>query len=173
MQRPGCHCLPCIICVTRGERLCRDLIFSTVKAGLKDRGWGNAQVSLRVWHFLILLILKSGAMLTFTMVPKGGCPVTLVAHTAEGALCVSALAVSAEVLVLALVDICKQERKRNRRNGALEIPSAIHAKGVYNCLVYKLLRLDLSLRELNYPLVKVITHPSRENPDELVFVINV
>lgn len=47
-------------------------------------------------------------MLTLTVVSKHRRSVTLVAHTLEGALCVPALPMRAEVMVLAFVNICEQ-----------------------------------------------------------------
>ena len=46
------------------------------------------------------------------MVPKGGCSVTLVTNTAEGALCIPALPIRAEMMVLAFIDVYEQESKK-------------------------------------------------------------
>lgn len=48
-------------------------------------------------------------MLTLTVVSKHRCSVTLVAHALEGALCVPALPVRAEMPVLTFVNICEQK----------------------------------------------------------------
>lgn len=48
-------------------------------------------------------------MLTLAVVSKHRCSVTLVAQALEGALCIPALPVRAEVTVLAFVNICEQK----------------------------------------------------------------
>ena len=60
---------------------------------------------LRLYH---VLVLRQEVMLTLTVVSKYRCSVTLVAHTLEGALCVPALPVRAEVMVLAFINICEK-----------------------------------------------------------------
>lgn len=50
-------------------------------------------------------ILQSGAVLTFTVVPKGGCSVASVTNTEERALCVPALSITAEMMVPTLINI--------------------------------------------------------------------
>lgn len=65
------------------------------------------------------MILQS--ILTFTMVSKGGRSVTLVTNTAEGALRVPALPITAEVTVLAFINIYEQESKKKLRSGALKV----------------------------------------------------
>ena len=54
------------------------------------------------------------------MVSKGGCSVTVVTNTEEGALRVPALPVTAEMMVLAFINICEQEGKRKLKSGALK-----------------------------------------------------
>lgn len=54
------------------------------------------------------------------MISKGGCSVTVVTNAAEGTLCVPALPITAEMMVLAFINICEQESKRKLRSGALK-----------------------------------------------------
>ena len=51
-------------------------------------------------------------ILTFTVVPKGRCSVTSVTDTEKRALCVPALSITAEMVVLTFINIYEQESKK-------------------------------------------------------------
>ena len=65
------------------------------------------------------------------MISKGGRSVTMVTDTAEGALCVSALPITAEMTVLAFIDIYEQENEKKLRSGALKVIFNHYIKEIY------------------------------------------
>lgn len=107
------------------------------------------------------------------MVPKGGCSVTLITNTAEGALCVPALPISAKMLVLAFINIYKQERKSNCRNGALKILLVIHAKEVYQLSWLILTEIRVFIMWIKLSSSEVINPLVGKNPDAFKILINV
>lgn len=76
---------------------------------------------LRLSHVLVL----RQEMLTLTVVSKHGRSVTLVAHALEGALCVPALPVRAEVTVLTFVNICERNSTEESSIICLGIGTAV------------------------------------------------
>lgn len=76
---------------------------------MRDRGRDDTQSDLGFRHFV------TGTVLTFTVVSKCRCSIAVVTHALEGALCVPALAMSAEMVVLAFINICEQDSTKECR----------------------------------------------------------
>lgn len=70
------------------------------------------------------------------MISKGGRSVTMVTDTAEGALCVSALPITAEMTVLAFIDIYEQENEKKLRSGALKVIFNHYIKEIYTLSIF-------------------------------------